>query len=764
MPRRAFPDTTAHYGVDELIGIDTTAQGSRSTLKSRFARPWMGWRLRLLVGAALMGCLCIYGLVHHLAQGLSIDAIWTANSRGQVVLGATTDPALRPHLGQALISVEGADGISTAIDESILNRTPRWTVDSTVREHVVGMHRALGQALATGQVNFIFDDGSRALLFAQPRGIAGVGLLFWPLAVLALLLYTASVVVLLVKPQWRNVLYFMLASFQATNLLFIAIETAHGIPLPDLVVAQDLRLRVALDIVSAAAIIHAFTLHPVPLRHGAWAAAAAWGAAIGSLAGLHLYNGTGLWWWSQGAVLALGTSSLLVLTWSYRVQPNPLTLILRRFGYVTMGSMALLTLALAAASGVPGIQHRVAEVGPAVWYIFLAAMLLLAPFLTRSSQLQREFALLAGISTVATSLDLLFVAIFSFGQFASVTLSVFLALGVYAGARQWILNQLVGSNVLTLERSFERLYRVAREVEAHPERHEQMLLGLLRDIFDPLDVQRIARQIDTARAVGDGSAMLVPVPPDGVDGKRSGGDARAWLLRYARRGKRLFTAEDARLADRICEQLRRAVVFDRAVEQGRSEERLRIAQDLHDDIGARLLTLIYKAQTPEMEDYLRHTLQDLKTLTRGLVASNHRLSHALAEWKSDISQRLEAARISLSWSFEYDEDVALNVVQWSALTRMLRELVTNSIYHARATQIEIDAVLERGRLQLRVADDGEGRDPQAWPHGLGLGGVRKRVKMLGGQVQWRENGARGIVCQVEVPDFVSRGTPASAPP
>ena len=70
------------------------------------------------------------------------------------------------------------------------------------------------------------------------------------------------------------------------------------------------------------------------------------------------------------------------------------------------------------------------------------------------------------------------------------------------------------------------------------------------------------------------------------------------------------------------------MAFDQAVEHGRSEERVRIAQDLHDDIGARLLTLMYKAQTPEMEDYVRHTLQDLKTLTRGLAAPNHRLSHA----------------------------------------------------------------------------------------------------------------------------------------
>jgi signal transduction histidine kinase len=138
------------------------------------------------------------------------------------------------------------------------------------------------------------------------------------------------------------------------------------------------------------------------------------------------------------------------------------------------------------------------------------------------------------------------------------------------------------------------------------------------------------------------------------------------------------------------EQLRRAVAHDRAIEQGRSEERGRIAQDLHDDIGARLLTLMYKAPNSEMEDYVRHTLQDLKTLTRGLAATTHMLSHAAGEWKADIAQRLAASGCDLEWTFAQDCDIQLNVVQWSGLTRILRELVSNIIAHAHARHARID--------------------------------------------------------------------------
>jgi signal transduction histidine kinase len=98
----------------------------------------------------------------------------------------------------------------------------------------------------------------------------------------------------------------------------------------------------------------------------------------------------------------------------------------------------------------------------------------------------------------------------------------------------------------------------------------------------------------------------------------------------------------------------------------------------------------------------------------------------------------------------------LSVVQWSALTRVLRELVSNALYHGHATRVEVQFSLERGELLLRVADDGNGSKPQAWSHGLGLGGVRKRAKLLGGEVQWLENVPCGIVCELRITGFGDR--------
>jgi len=364
--------------------------------------------------------------------------------------------------------------------------------------------------------------------------------------------------------------------------------------------------------------------------------------------------------------------------------------------------------------------------------------------------LLQEFSLLAASSTIAASLDLLFVAVFSLGQFTSMTLSLFFSFGLYLIIRRWVMTRLPGRDPLTMERLFQRLYRIAREVERRPDTLDASLMRLMRELFDPLEVTLVPGEVAHSSLRGNGSVLLVPIPAWGA---RPAAVKHVLVLKHSHKGQRLFTSEDARLAERVMEQLHRALRFDQAVEQGRSEERLRIAQDLHDDIGARLLTLMYQAPNAEIEEYIRHTIQDLKTLTRGLAAQSHSLSEAAGEWKRDLSQRLSAARCELDWQMFQDTDMTLTMVQWSALTRILRELVSNAISHAKSNHVKVRIRLENDHLTLSVEDNGIGREPAKWSHGLGLGGVRKRVKQLGGSVRWLEAEPKGIRCDVVVESF-----------
>lgn len=199
-----------------------------------------------------------------------------------------------------------------------------------------------------------------------------------------------------------------------------------------------------------------------------------------------------------------------------------------------------------------------------------------------------------------------------------------------------------------------------------------------------------------------------------------------------------------------------------AFEQGRCTERTRLAQDLHDDIGARLLTLIVRARDPALADALRETLRDLKALTRGLSAPRVRLSEAAADWQADAAARLAEADITLDWRLDTGADAALDAVQWQALTRVLRELLSNAIAHAKPDVLRLRGSMHDGWLSLVVEDDGGGRQPERWAAGLGLSGVRRRVRELRGTVQWQERVPCGIRCTLRVPLAPPSPLPGSA--
>ncbi len=745
-PRPSVTDTWPHAADTTVLD---TRQLEAPAVMGMFTLSSIAWRRRALLLAVSIGCLSIFLLARVMAWCPDVPAQWRTAASGRLELVATDSALLRPHINTELLGIRTSDGRLVLMDTLTIAHSTRWLADDAARQHLIELRQNIVQALGSGSIELAFSDASFVKLPTQARSYLGLGMMFWLLSVFAVLLFLVGWIVPLVQPHARSLMYALMAHAQGGQLLLVAVFSVPALAPPLLLNTHEAVLRTLLDLLTGAAIVQSAALHPSSARwrqtlaNSCWLATAVYASL--ALAGWLQHS----WWWAQALLLANGLLCFVLLSRAYRTQPHPFVLVMRRFCVITTVTLALLTLAVAVMPVLPTELQPVAAVGPVVWSVFFASVILLVPFLARSRNVMREFAMLAGISTLATSVDLLFVALFSISQFTSLTLSLFLALGAYAAIRQWLLNQMMGARVLTTERVFQHLYRIAREVEARPARAADCMIELLSHVFEPLESACMEGRVRQSRVTHNGAVLTVPLPKL-TDAPAVEGIA---VLRFAERGKRLFTLEDARLADRIVEQLMRALAHDRAVERGRSEERTRIAQDLHDDIGARLLTLMYKSPNKEMEDYVRHTLQDLKTLTRGLASRQQAMALASAEWKTDIAHRLEAAGCELSWHSELDEDMPLNVVQWSSLTRILRELVSNTIAHSKAQHVSISCQLQQGRLLLEISDDGVGRNPARWSHGLGLGGIRKRVKLLGGTVAWREREGCGITCTVVIPQL-----------
>lgn len=714
---------------------------------------WIGWRLRLLVLAALFGCVLLFLTLRGLAASPTIPGHWKVQANGQLLLASSDAPELQRWVGQALQSVRavGANANTTATIQPLL-RAPRWTPDDAARSETMAQAQALTALLAQPTMGLVFQDGGVVSVEPRARGLWSLPSVLWLLCPLALLLYLVAAVLLLAQPSTSNGVYAVMALCQAVNLIFtgLASQPVLGMPLPWLTLQVPLPMM--LDMLTAAAMVHASCIHPKRLPTAHWIKLGVWLMAGVLSALLWAPIAWDAWWWVQATCALMALGAVVLLKQSYHLLAHPYTLVIQRFVVAGLVAWLLISGLAAWSDNLATLQYKLLPTAAVVWAVFFSCLLLVLPFIARSTQVLREFILLAGVSSVATLLDLAFASLLSLSQFASLTLALFLSLAAYAGARQWLIDRLRGQRLHTTERMFEQLYRSARAIEAHPERSADMIVQLLRNLFNPLQINASGKALSSSRIVDDGATLLLPIPSWNQPGQHA---PLSIVMRYAQQGQRLFHSEDAVLAERLVDQLRRAVAFDRAVEQGRSEERMRLAQDLHDDIGARLLTLMYQASTPEMEAYVRHTLQDLKTLTRGLAVANQRLSHAAAEWKADLTQRLQAADLTLNWAFDTDNDVLLSVVQWSALTRVLRELVSNVMSHAKAQTVTIEIHLNNNRLRIAVSDDGAGTNPKTWSHGLGLGGVRKRVKQLGGTVQWQARATGGICCEVVVDSFAT---------
>src|SRR5450755_4450363 len=169
------------------------------------------------------------------------------------------------------------------------------------------------------------------------------------------------------------------------------------------------------------------------------------------------------------------------------------------------------------------------------------------------------------------------------------------------------------------------------------------------------------------------------------------------------------------------------------VEQFIERERKRIASDLHDDLGAKLLTIVHTSDGARIPQLAREALEEMRLSVRGLAGRPVRLDDALADWRAETMVRLTQAKIEAGWEHP-DDNVALTLQArvFMQLTRILREAVSNVIKHSAASHCEVRCTIGDGAFQVMIKDDGRGiaADLQ---RGQGMSSMKRRAKKMSGQ-------------------------------
>lgn len=183
-----------------------------------------------------------------------------------------------------------------------------------------------------------------------------------------------------------------------------------------------------------------------------------------------------------------------------------------------------------------------------------------------------------------------------------------------------------------------------------------------------------------------------------------------------------------------------------------ADERERIYNDLHDDLGARLLTWIYEAETPAQADRARALLQDLRDVVTRSRGAQGTLAEVLGDIRAEVAQRLASVGMRLQWELPDDlPELELPNDRALHLYRIVREAVSNVIRHAHAGGLRVRTDVSPKALRIELTDDGSFFATDAVKPGAGVQAMRARAQELDGAIEWNRGTLGGTKVLLTVP-------------
>jgi two-component system sensor histidine kinase UhpB len=201
--------------------------------------------------------------------------------------------------------------------------------------------------------------------------------------------------------------------------------------------------------------------------------------------------------------------------------------------------------------------------------------------------------------------------------------------------------------------------------------------------------------------------------------------------------------------------------------QAQEEERTRVARDLHDEVNQSLTGLLLRleaareAAPPELEAELAETkalanqaMRELLSLARQLrptALDDLGLKAAIAGQVEQLARGEIEAEFSTEGDFSSLDDDAQLVVY-----RVAQEALSNAARHSGAWRVSVELRRDEnaggsGGVELTVSDDGRGFAFDESEGGLGIGGMRERALLIGGELTIESRPGHGTTVRLTVP-------------
>jgi two-component system NarL family sensor kinase len=261
-------------------------------------------------------------------------------------------------------------------------------------------------------------------------------------------------------------------------------------------------------------------------------------------------------------------------------------------------------------------------------------------------------------------------------------------------------------------------------------------------------------------------------------------NARLGVINVASVDWRELSADDLRLlytvGDLLSIAIERARLYEQSSQLGASEERNRLAREIHDTLAQGLAAIALQLESAEAlldmgtdTHRLRHALTQALTLTRANLEEARRSVLDLRAVPLEGRTLIDALEALLhKVAADHDLDVDFSVVGGArplsprvetGLYRMAQEALANVVQHAAAGRVAVQLVTTPEAVQLIIEDDGQGFDSdRVPPDRYGLIGLNERARLLGGHLFIESSTEVGTRLDIQMPLPASQPQPPVA--
>ncbi|WP_299220244.1 tetratricopeptide repeat protein [uncultured Aquimarina sp.] len=191
-----------------------------------------------------------------------------------------------------------------------------------------------------------------------------------------------------------------------------------------------------------------------------------------------------------------------------------------------------------------------------------------------------------------------------------------------------------------------------------------------------------------------------------------------------------------------------------------NKERKRIAQELHDRIGGNLaaIKLQFSSVKEDSENLdviykqLDDTYKQVRILSHDLIPEKFRHSNFTQLLKEYMENIGKAGKLDIN-IFTYQEHKIneIDPLFHNELFSVFQELITNTMKHANANNVEIQIDLINDGICIIYEDNGKGYDTSEATHGIGLSNMKNRIQNLSGTMDIDSQLGRGTIFNIELP-------------